>query len=96
MMSNIFFQWGENFSRGGKPWLRAWIHVPLGLPFLSEGVHLWLAIEGKNMFTYSLCHFEILFVHPSVNIIFKIMLIDKYIFVIFLNLFVIGNFSGSC
>ena len=48
------------------------------------------------MFTYSLCHFEILFVHPSVNIIFKIMLIDKYIFVIFLNLFVIGNFSGSC
>jgi len=63
------------------------MHVPLGLPFLSEGVHLRLAIEGKNMFTYRLCHFEI-FIHSSVNIIFKIMFIGKYIFVIFLNLFV--------
>ena len=28
------------------------------------------------------------------NIIFKIMLVGKYIFVIFLNLFVIRNFMG--
>jgi len=71
------------------------MHVPLGLPFLSEGVHFRLEIEGKNMFTYRLCHFEI-FMHSSVNIIFKIMLIDKYIFVIFLNVFVIKNFRGTC
>jgi len=47
------------------------------------------------MFTYRLCHFEI-FTHSSVNIIFKIMLIGKYIFVFFLNLFVIRNFKGTC
>jgi len=40
------------------------------------------------MFTFRLCHFKI-FMHSSVNIIFKIMLSGKYIFVIFLNLFVI-------
>ena len=68
--------------------------MPLGLPFLSEGVHLRLAIEGKNMFAYKLCHFEI-FIHSSVNIIFKIMLLGKDIF-IFLNLFVIRNFRGKC
>ena len=49
----------------------------------------------ENMFTYRLCHFEI-FMHSSVNSIFKIMLIGKYIFVIFLNLFVIRNFMGTC
>jgi len=47
------------------------------------------------MFTYRLCHFKI-FIHSSVNIIFKIMLICKYIFVIFLNFFVIRNFRGTC
>ena len=47
------------------------------------------------MFTKRLCHFKI-FIHSSVNIIFKIMLIGKYIFVIFLNLFVIRNFRGTC
>jgi len=47
------------------------------------------------MFTYRLCHFEI-FMHSSVNSIFKIMLIGKYIFVIFLNLLVISNFRGTC
>jgi len=47
------------------------------------------------MFTYRLCHFEI-FMHSSVNSIFKIMLIGEYIFVIFLNLFVIRNFRGTC
>jgi len=46
------------------------------------------------MFTYGLCHFEI-FMHLSVNSIFKIMLIGKYIF-IFFNLFVIRNFRGTC
>ena len=71
------------------------IHVPLGLTFLSEGLHLRLAIEGKNMFTNRLYHFEI-FMHSSVNIIFKIMLICKYIFVIFLKLFVIRNFRDTC
>jgi len=71
------------------------MHVPLRLPFLSEGVHLKLAIEGKNMFIYRLCRFEI-FIHPSVNIIFKIMLIGKYIFVIFVNLFVIRKFRSTC
>jgi len=45
--------------------------------------------------TYRLCHFEI-FIHTSVNIIFKIMLIGKYIFAIFLNFFVIRNFRGTC
>jgi len=34
--------------------------------------------------------------HTSVNIIFEIMLIGKYIFVIFLNLFVTRNFRGTC
>ena len=38
------------------------------------------------MFTYRICHFEI-FIHSSMNIIFKIMLIGKYVFVIFLSLF---------
>jgi len=47
------------------------------------------------MFTYRLCDFEI-FIHSSVNIIFKIMLIGKYIFVIFINLLVIRNFRGIC
>jgi len=47
------------------------------------------------MFTYRLCHFE-MFIHSPVNIIFKIMLICKYIFVIFLNLFVIRNVRGTC
>jgi len=47
------------------------------------------------MFTYRLCRFEI-FIHSSVNIIFKIMLVGKYIFAIFLNLFVIRNFRGTC
>jgi len=47
------------------------------------------------MFTYRLCHFEI-FMHSSVNSIFKVMLIGKYIFVIFLNLCVIRNFRGTC
>jgi len=47
------------------------------------------------MFTYRLCHFEI-FIHTSVNIIFKFTLIGKYIFVIFLNLLVIRNFRGTC
>jgi len=47
------------------------------------------------MFTYRPCHFEI-FMHSSVNSIFKIMLIGKYIFGIFLNLFVIRNFRGTC
>jgi len=46
------------------------------------------------MFTYRLCHFEI-FIYSSVNIIFKIMLICIYIFVIFLNLFVIRNFRST-
>ena len=69
--------------------------MPLWLPFLAEEVHLRLPIEGKNMFTYGLCHLEI-FIHSSVNIIFKIMLICKYIFVIFLNLFVMRNFRGTC
>ena len=100
MTSNTFCTGGKHFSREGfaplRPlWLRAWIHVPLGLPFLSEGVHLRLEIEGKNMFTYRLCDFEI-FIHSSVNIIFKIMLIGKYIFVIFINLLVIRNFRGIC
>ena len=54
-----------------------------------------LAIEGKNMFTYRICHFEI-FMHSSVNSIFKIMLIGKYIFVIFLSLFVRRNSRGTC
>jgi len=40
------------------------------------------------MFAYRLCHLKI-FIRSSVNIIFKIMVIDKYIFVVFLNLFVI-------
>jgi len=44
------------------------------------------------MLTYRLCHFKI-FIHSSVNIIFKMILIGKYIFVIFLNLFVIRNFE---
>jgi len=35
-------------------------------------------------------------IHSSVNIIFKIMLIGKYAFVIFLNLFFIRNFRGTC
>ena len=43
------------------------------------------------MFTYRLCYLEI-FIHSSVNIISKIM----HIFVIFLNLFVIRNFRGTC
>jgi len=47
------------------------------------------------MFTCRLCHFKI-FIYSSVNIIFKIMLIGKYIFVIFLNLFVIRNFRSTC
>jgi len=34
--------------------------------------------------------------HSSVNSVFKIMLIGKHIFVIFLNLFVIRNFRGTC
>jgi len=38
------------------------------------------------MFTHRLCRFEI-FIHSSVNIIFKIMLVGKYIFVIFLKPF---------
>ena len=67
----------------------------LGLLFLSEGIHLRLAIEGKNMFPYRLCHFEIL-TYSSVNIIFKIMLICKYIFMFFLNLLVIRYFRGTC
>jgi len=32
----------------------------------------------------------------SVNSIFKIMVIDEYIFVIFLNLFVVRKFGGTC
>jgi len=47
------------------------------------------------MFTYRLCHFKI-FIHSFVHIIFKMMLIGKHIFVIFLNLFVIRNFRGIC
>jgi len=47
------------------------------------------------MFTYRLCHFEI-FIHSSVNIISKIMLTCKYIFVSFVNLFVTTNFRGTC
>jgi len=47
------------------------------------------------MFTYRLRHFEI-FIHSSVNIIFKIMLIGKYSYVILLNLFVMRNFTGTC
>jgi len=47
------------------------------------------------MFTYRLCHLEI-FMHSSVNSILKIMLIGKYIFVIFLNVFVITNLRGAC
>jgi len=31
-----------------------WLHVPLGYICLSEGVHLRLAIEDKNIFTYCL------------------------------------------
>ena len=55
-----------------------------------------LAIEGKNVFTYRLCYFKV-FIYSSMNIIFKIMLIcNKYLFVIFLNLFVIRNFRGTC
>jgi len=54
------------------------IHVPLGQPFLSEGINLRLAIEGKNMFTHMLFNFEI-FIHSPVNILFKIMLLGKYI-----------------
>jgi len=46
------------------------------------------------MFSYRLCHF-LIYIHSSVNIFFKIMLIDKYIFVIFLSLFVISNFRGA-
>jgi len=38
----------------------------------------------RNIFTF-ICEYY-----------FKIMLIGKYIFVIFLNLFVIRNFSGTC
>jgi len=47
------------------------------------------------MFTYRLCYFEI-FIHSPINIIFKIILIGKYIFVIFLNRFVTRNFRGTC
>jgi len=49
-----------------------------GTPRLSEGVHLRLAIEGKNISTYYLFPN---FVHISVNIIFKneYTLIVKYI-----------------
>jgi len=47
------------------------------------------------MFAYRLCNFEI-FIRSSVNIIFKIMLTDKFIFVIFFNLFFIRNFRGTC
>jgi len=36
------------------------------------------------------------FIHSSVNINFKIMLVGKYILVIFLNLFVIRNFRSTC
>jgi len=47
------------------------------------------------MFAHRLCRFEI-FIHSSVNIIFKIMLIGKHIFVIYVNLFVIRKFRGTC
>jgi len=69
---------------------------------LPLGVHLpiWrgtnkLTIEGKiclYIIDFELC------IHISVNIIFKnhYVLIGKYIFIIFLSLFLIKNFRGTC
>jgi len=52
---------------------------PQGYIFLSEGVHLRLAIEEKNILA---CVCFQIFIHISVNIIFKnhYMLIVRYIY----------------
>jgi len=65
------------YIRGSQPG----VHVPVGYIFLSEGVHLRLAIEEKNSFTYSLfpniykCISEYYFLKS----LYTYMLIVKYI-----------------
>jgi len=87
-------------AKGGlSPFNHAPRAAPLDTCTLRASFPVWrgtfkVSNWRENMFIwYRLCHFQI-FIHSSVNIIFKIMLVGKYIFVIFLNLFVIRNFMG--
>ena len=68
---------------------------PLGYICLSEEVNLRLATEGKNMFTYYSFLNDCTYISEYY---FKshYMLIVHYIFVVFLNLFVLRNFRGIC
>jgi len=83
-------------SRTGVPNL-AYMY-PQGYICLSEGVHLRLAIEDKNIFAcYLFPKYLYIFIYISVNIIFKnhYMLIVKYIWII-IKYFVIRNIRDTC
>ena len=61
----------------------------------SEEVHLRLAIEGKDMFTY----YSVRIIYSYISEYYfqnHCMLTGNYILVIFHRIFVISNFRGTC